>query len=345
MVFRAEGEALVTDDRVGDFDGVRVLAQPYVGGCAIMVRRAVLDKLGPVPCRGEAAAGNGNPAAPLLDSGWTFYQERINELGLVNGYPWPPIHVDHMEDVRSPRTIRTAEYEAYKQDMRGMGLEQFTQELCVWRPIWEGNAGKGDRLQVTGDSRQEAGGGEDGNAGKGEEGKRGGGENAKASDFNSQDQSSKTQAPVPTNDNGRMTQDKKRMCFRHDFVTDFDQFDFSGPAFAFVRYGDGERAICMGKPIDGTDGWRYAGGQSAFQEALLAALRFNDRDYYVGISDSCCDAASHEWYLRQITVPPSQVTFANIFANGNYQRFRRLDLGAATTVAPEGAITGCPPIS
>jgi hypothetical protein len=126
------------------------------------------------------------------------------------------------------------------------------------------------------------------------------------------------------------------MAFTHDFRRDFDQFDFFGPPFAFVRYGDGERAICMGKPIDGTDGWRYAGGQSAFQEALLAALRFNDRDYYVGISDSCCDAASHEWYLRQITVPPSQVTFANVFVNGNYQRFRRLDLSGAATVAPEG---------
>jgi hypothetical protein len=61
----------------------------------------------------------------------------LGERGLVHGYPWPLIQVEHMEDTRSQYCIRTAEHENYKQAQRGMSLEQFTQELCIWRPHWE----------------------------------------------------------------------------------------------------------------------------------------------------------------------------------------------------------------
>jgi hypothetical protein len=71
-----------------------------------------------------------------MDSGWTFYQQRLTEAGFINGYPWPPVHVDHMEDSRSPHCIRSDEHERYKRDERGMGLEEFTNELCAWRPHW-----------------------------------------------------------------------------------------------------------------------------------------------------------------------------------------------------------------
>ena len=325
--FRAEGEALVDAGRAGEFDGVRVLAQPYVGGCAVMVRRAVLDRLGPIPCGGHARAGDGNDTGPVLDSGWTFYQERMTELGLVNGYPWPPIHVDHMEDVRSARSIRTAEHEAYKQAMRGMSLEEFTRELCVWRPIWEGTGNRGQVTVGIGKGEEGTRGGGDGETRGQEDAERGNASIAKCEMQNENCKLEELQRPTPS---------AQRLFFRQNFRGDFEQFDFRGPAFAFARFADGERAICMGKPVEGADGWRYAGGASPFQEALLAALRFNDRDYYIGISDGCCDAAAKEWYLRQITVPMSHVTFSNIFVNGNYERFKRLDLSAAATVAPEG---------
>jgi GT2 family glycosyltransferase len=315
--FREEGAALIDDSRIDEIDGVRVVRQRFVGGCAVMVKTSTLHRLGPIPCRSEGQNGL------FMDGGWTAYQERMTAAGLVSGYVWPLVHVDHMEDVRSPHCIRTAEHQAYKRDLRDMSLEEFTQELCVWRPHWEGDDGK-------------RGGGEEGNAGKGEEGNRGGGENTEAFGLRSQDQRAKTQVQRPTNDNGRMTTDKRRMHFTQDFVRDFDQFDFHGAPFAFTRFADGERAICMGRPIDGADGWRYAGGSSPLQEALLAALRFNDPDYYVGISDGCCDPEAKAWYLREIRVPLSQVTFSNIFVNGNYSRFRQLDLSDAAVVASEG---------
>jgi hypothetical protein len=71
-----------------------------------------------------------------MDSGWTRYQQRLTAQGLVNGYPWPPVHVDHMEDTRSAHCIRSDEHQRYKREERGMELDEFTNELCVWRPNW-----------------------------------------------------------------------------------------------------------------------------------------------------------------------------------------------------------------
>jgi len=114
--------------------GQRVFRQTYVGGCAVMIRRGVYERFGPIgEALGKPQSDRGNDR-PFLESGWTIYQQRLYDAGLINGYPWPPVHVDHMEDTRSPHCVRTAEHEAYKQTMRGMSLDEFTQALCVWRP-------------------------------------------------------------------------------------------------------------------------------------------------------------------------------------------------------------------
>jgi len=123
------------------------------------------------------------------------------------------------------------------------------------------------------------------------------------------------------------------MQFTQNFITDFDEFDFRGEPFAFARFGDGERAICEGRFVQAQDGWSYSGEQSQFAADLNAALRFNAPNYCLGISDACCDAASKEWYLRQITLPLEQLTFANIFVNWNYRRFRQLDLNGMAIVS------------
>jgi hypothetical protein len=123
------------------------------------------------------------------------------------------------------------------------------------------------------------------------------------------------------------------MAFTQDFVRDFDQFDFFGPPFAFVRFADGERAVCTGKPVDvPRDGWAYAGGPSTLADDLNRALRHAAPDYYLGVSDGCCDRPARDWYLEQVRVPLSQVTFSNVFINANYRRFRRLNLHGAVVV-------------
>lgn len=129
---------------------------------------------------------------------------------------------------------------------------------------------------------------------------------------------------------------RPRMRFTQDFRSDFDQFDFHGPPFAFVRFGDGERSICQGVALVNCDGWHYDGRASRFASELNASLTFNAPDYYIGISDGCCDREARDWFLARLQVPLDQVTFANIFVNGNYQRFRRLDLSRTVLVASVG---------
>ena len=53
-------------------------------------------------------------------------------------------------------------------------------------------------------------------------------------------------------------------------------------AFAFVRFGDGERGICQGRPVQCRDGWQYDGSLSQFSADLNASLKFSDPDYYFG---------------------------------------------------------------
>jgi glycosyltransferase involved in cell wall biosynthesis len=135
--FRAEGEAIAPQQDVVTVGGVQVLRQQFVGGCAVMVRRDVYERFGAVPetvpVRRETSIGYPTDR-PFMESGWTVYQRWLTEAGLINGYPWPPVHVDHMEDTRSPHCVRSSEHEQYKRAMRGMSLDEFTEELCVWRP-------------------------------------------------------------------------------------------------------------------------------------------------------------------------------------------------------------------
>lgn len=314
--FREEGEALAEDHRVKSFGGVRMLPQPYVGGCAVMIRRRTLIKLGAIECQPHSASG------PVMDSGWTGYQQRLTAAGFINGYPWPPIHVEHMEDTRSRYCIRSEEHQRYKQALRGMDLDQFTEALCVWRPDWSNGEGQGA-------------------------GNKGRGSRADASSV------MVSEAPKRHIGNGRASpvvaiipsasSTPRPLRFTQDFLSDFDQFDFRGPPFAFARFADGERAICLGEPIRGQDGWNFPGGASYFRDALLAALRFDDPGYFIGISDGCCDLPARDWYLSQIAAPLARVTFSNIFVNGNYQRFRQLDLSDMAVVASEGGDFWVPP--
>ncbi|MBI3463241.1 MAG: glycosyltransferase, partial [Planctomycetes bacterium] len=57
---------------------------------------------------------------------------------------------------------------------------------------------------------------------------------------------------------------RSHMQFKQNFITDFDEFDFWGQPFAFLRFGDGERAICEGRPIQAQDGWAFDGMPNQF---------------------------------------------------------------------------------
>lgn len=126
--FREEGERIAKETDIVTVGDRQVLEQMFVGGCAITIRRKLYEEFSPIPETQQLKKG------PFLDSGWTQFQQNLTDAGYRNGYPWPAVHVDHMEDTRSPFCITTEEHQNYKLQMRGMSLEQFTDKLCVWNP-------------------------------------------------------------------------------------------------------------------------------------------------------------------------------------------------------------------
>jgi len=114
------------------------------------------------------------------------------------------------------------------------------------------------------------------------------------------------------------------MMFSQEFVADLNRLDFFGEPFALVRFADGERALCEGRPIElhnEFESWESTGEATPFTELLNASLRANLPGYCIGISCPCCDVDAHWWYLKQVTVPRQRLTFSNLFVNGNHDRF------------------------
>jgi len=114
------------------------------------------------------------------------------------------------------------------------------------------------------------------------------------------------------------------MMFSQEFVADLNRLDFFGEPFALVRFADGERALCEGRPIrlhNEFESWQSTGESTPFTQLLNASLRADLPGYCIGISCPCCDEDAHRWYLKQVTVPRLQLTFSNLFVNGNHDRF------------------------
>ena len=92
-----------------------------------------------------------------------------------------------------------------------------------------------------------------------------------------------------------------------------------GENFALLRYGDGERGIMTGQSFTAQEGWRV-GADTEFAHALAATLQLRDERVFYGISCPCCDFVAAYWYQQHIL--NSNLTFANLWVNKNYRRFR-----------------------
>ena len=54
---------------------------------------------------------------------------------------------------------------------------------------------------------------------------------------------------------------------------------------------------------------------------LLDSFKYQHEDYHVGVSCSCCQPMEHVQWMRN-NVGSSNVTWANIFVNSNYEYFK-----------------------
>ena len=92
--------------------------------------------------------------------------------------------------------------------------------------------------------------------------------------------------------------------------------------FALLRYGDGERSIITGRAIRAQEGWTSPNMITSLGKALKETLNIIDDKVYYGISCPCCDRSAYYWYMSHIN--SRNITFANLFVNINYQRFKKI---------------------
>lgn len=112
-----------------------------------------------------------------------------------------------------------------------------------------------------------------------------------------------------------------KIIFLRDEYKKFWQKILRGENFALTRQADGERALMTGREFC-VDGWNVSGGLvTPLGKALNETLKIDAPNFFYGISCPCCDSSAYYWYLRNIK--SSNVTFSNIWVNGNFKAFQR----------------------
>lgn len=91
--------------------------------------------------------------------------------------------------------------------------------------------------------------------------------------------------------------------------------------FVFMRFGDGEKMLIKGEKILSQEGWKAPGHLTKLGRDLLSCLEMNDDNIIFGISCPCCSSADYYWYMSR--VKSRQITFANLWINSNYRRFKK----------------------
>lgn len=137
--------------------------------------------------------------------------------------------------------------------------------------------------------------------------------------------------------------------FKQDFAADLDAATaglmpgYAGPPYALVRHGDGEAAIIAGRFYQTkADGWRWPGGKcepTGLRSALLDALMYSGDGWHVGLPCPRHEPQLFRELRPLVCVPRERLTFAKIFSDGNYSRFR-MRLAAAMELGTQPFCVG-----
>lgn len=115
-----------------------------------------------------------------------------------------------------------------------------------------------------------------------------------------------------------------------DFNQDFEFFTElinSDKNFAYARYADGEVGLMKGNAIkEGSqafhvDKWESPQGLTKVGRELLETLEHTEDNYYYAISSHTDWADDHQFLVNRIKVP-SNITFANLWINANYEKMK-----------------------
>ena len=128
--------------------------------------------------------------------------------------------------------------------------------------------------------------------------------------------------------------------FREDFFKFKSKLE-NRENFSLARYSDGELYILQNKKLVLDDGVirvgdRQWGGSykpadfknfdpnehAFYQNKLVEAFKYNQENYYRGISCSCCVGKDNfDWQIQLVGGDTETLTWANIWVNGNYPLF------------------------
>lgn len=119
---------------------------------------------------------------------------------------------------------------------------------------------------------------------------------------------------------------------RKDFAAEFDRFKakiLSKENFSLVRYGDGEISLMKGIPIGmhtqafQTDGWYCEAKNYKLGSALLDCLNHTEKNFYYALPSPNQSMPNYSYLREKINSNEDNITFADIWVNGNYPRFKK----------------------
>lgn len=115
----------------------------------------------------------------------------------------------------------------------------------------------------------------------------------------------------------------KNKTFRGDIEILFQSL-VNKEKFSFSKYADGEYSILRNRRITNCDNWTFDPCKhEVHMKELLSSFTFNEDGYFVGISCPCCvPKGDVEWMRQTVNVPDTNLTWANIFVNSNYEFFK-----------------------
>lgn len=94
-------------------------------------------------------------------------------------------------------------------------------------------------------------------------------------------------------------------------------------SFSFSKFADGEYKVLRNERITNCDRWTFNPTiHKQEHQYLLDSYQYKHEDYYVGLSCPCCQPIDHINWMRN-NVRTQNVTWANIFVNGNYEFFKQ----------------------
>ena len=89
-----------------------------------------------------------------------------------------------------------------------------------------------------------------------------------------------------------------------------------------IRPSDGEYMVLQGMDFKNIDNWHFSGKGLLKDELDLSIKKGCElNNCFIGIPCSCCNKEIELWYKNNYKLNESNITFANLFCNSNWQPF------------------------